>query len=478
LACPFSGAAVTRTFKVPSANSPAISFFGLRGVTFTRIVTRFLLYTDYLRALALLALVTLLLLPQLHRGGLSGYDDALYAHEAREMIDHGDWWTIHFDGAPNFEYPPLFLWLDALSLRILGPSDFAAKLPSALAGIGTVAALYFLAVELTGEAWVGIFSMLVLATTQPFLKYSTHAMTDVPFAFFVTLALLLYLKGLRKPSFLLWAGVAVAAAILTRSAMGALPVAIILLHQRWSALRSRFALGGLLMALGVPLVWAGSQYQLHGAEFLNRHLSFVANKVQGPSFHVWPYLKELLKYYWPWLPVFALGLRKTNSFGLLWTATAIVPLFFIGTAYGRYLMPAFPAMALICGVALHRWIPTARRELYFRGACVVILGAAVYTIVSPSPERGLEMRTLAPAVRAAARPDQRVLLYTGGEQRFDIQNQLLWYGNRYVDFATNLNPNPGAIGVIDKPSFARIAPRAQVLAESEGFVCFRAISSR
>lgn len=97
-----------------------------------------------MRPILVLCLATLLLLPQLHRGGLSGYDDALYAHEAREMLDHGDWWTVHFDGEPNFEYPPMFIWLDAVSLRLFGVSDFAAKLPSALAGIGTVAALYLL----------------------------------------------------------------------------------------------------------------------------------------------------------------------------------------------------------------------------------------------------------------------------------------------------------------------------------------------
>ncbi len=427
-----------------------------------------------MRPILVLCLATLLLLPQLHRGGLSGYDDALYAHEAREMLDHGDWWTVHFDGEPNFEYPPMFIWLDAVSLRLFGVSDFAAKLPSALAGIGTVAALYFLALELIGDSWIGVLSMLVLATTQPFLKYSTHAMTDVPFAFFVALALLFYLKGLRRPAFFLFAGAAIAAALLTRSIMGGLPLAIIILHRRWPALRSRFALGGLLIALGVPLIWAGSQYQLHGAEFLTHHVSFIANKVQGPSFHVWPYLKELLKYYWPWLPVFVIGLRKTNYFVLLWTAIAIVPLFFIGTTYGRYLMPAFPAMALVCGIALNRWIPAARRQRAFQAACIVVLGIAAYTIIVPSPERGMDMRTLAPAVTANTRPGQRVLLYTNGELRFDIQNQLLWYGNRYVDLVTSLNPAQGAVGIIDKPSFARIAPRAQVLAESEGFVCYRA----
>jgi 4-amino-4-deoxy-L-arabinose transferase-like glycosyltransferase len=138
--------------------------------------------------LAVAALAVALLFPNLNRGGLSGYDDALYAHEGKEMLRTGDWWTVHFNGAPNFEYPPVFIWLEAASMRVFGVNDYAAKLPSALAGLGTILILYFLTLELSGDVWLAAVAMLVLTTTQLFVKYAMHAMTDVPFTFFVTLA--------------------------------------------------------------------------------------------------------------------------------------------------------------------------------------------------------------------------------------------------------------------------------------------------
>ncbi len=447
-------------------------------------------------ALLLAALTGILLLSSLYRGGLSGYDDALYAHEAKEMVLRGDWWNVHFNGALNFEYPPMFLWLDAVSMSWLGTSDFAAKLPSALAGIGTVAALYFLAAELTGDAWFGIFSMLVLATTQPFLKYATHAMTDVPFTFFFTLALLFYVKGLRRPWFLPLAGLSVGLGILTRSVMGLLPVAIValhlMLHRRWRSLWSPPAISGLAIALLLPLLWAGSQYRLHGAEFLSGHFSFISRKVRPPgswtvALNVWSCAKYLLKYYWPWLPVFLAGFAfdvrvlRTQWLAPLWLAMAILPVTQAETAYGRYLMPALPAMAMLCAVALERWIAAPRRELFFRAACAVMLGLGAYTILFAPPERGMGIRTLAPVAENNSQPGQRLLLYTNGELRFDYQNQLLWYTDRYVDLVAGpaelrQRNSPGAVVVMDRASFGALRREShpiRVLAQDEDFVCYR-----
>jgi 4-amino-4-deoxy-L-arabinose transferase-like glycosyltransferase len=447
-------------------------------------------------ALLVVALAGILLLSSLYRGGLSGYDDALYAHEAREMVLHGDWWNVHFNGALNFEYPPMFLWLDAVSMSWLGTSDFAAKLPSALAGVGSVAALYFLAAELTGDLWFGIFSMLVLATTQPFLKYATHAMTDVPFTFLFTLSLLFYVTGLRRPWLLPLAGLFIGLGILTRSVIGLLPVAIVALHlmldRRWRLLSSPAALGGLLIALLLPLLWAGSQYRLHGAEFLAGHFSFISRKVRPSGswtagLNVGSYAKYLLKYYWPWLPVclagfiFDLRALRTQWLAPLWLAVAILPATQAETAYGRYLMPAFPAMAMLCAVALERWIAAPRRELFFRAACTLMLGLGVYTILFAPPERGTGIRMLAPVAEKYSRPGQRLLLYTSGELRFDYQNQLLWYTDRYVDLIAGpaelrRRNMPGAVVVMDRASFTAMPAEfrpIRVLAQDEDFVCYQ-----
>jgi 4-amino-4-deoxy-L-arabinose transferase-like glycosyltransferase len=117
------------------------------------------------RFLTLALLFALLLFPSLHRQALAGCDDAVYAHEGKEMVRTGDWWNIRFNGNLNFEYPPLFLWLEASSFKLFGVNDAAAKFPSALLGFGTILVVYFLTLELTGLLWLSLFAMLVLAST-------------------------------------------------------------------------------------------------------------------------------------------------------------------------------------------------------------------------------------------------------------------------------------------------------------------------
>lgn len=137
----------------------------------------------------LACLAGVLLFANLHQSDLSGYDDAAYAHVARVLLQNGDWWTMRLNGTLDFDKPPLFIWMEALSFSVLGESDLAAKLPSALFGFATILLVFFLARELTPDYWIPVLSMLVLMSTQYFLKYSVRAMTNVPFTFFFTLAI-------------------------------------------------------------------------------------------------------------------------------------------------------------------------------------------------------------------------------------------------------------------------------------------------
>lgn len=446
---------------------------------------------EHRRPVIVVTLAAILLFSGLSKGGLSGYDDALYAHEAREMLTSGDWQNVRFNGDLNFEYPPLFLWLDATSMWVFGANDFAAKLPAALAGLATLWLLYWIAVELRSDAWYAILGMIVLATTQPFLKYSSHAMTDVPFTFLFTLSLWLYLKGLKAPRWFLLSGVAVGMTVLTRPVVGILPLIVVAIHlllaRKVRVLVSPQWTGGCLLAIAVPMLWFWPQYQAHGTQFIEGHLAFVGRKLQDTQtgLQLVPYGKELLQYYWPWLPIFVAGLvyqyrRAKFALAPIWILIVLAPLTQTAIPYGRYLMPAYPAMALVCAVALFRWIPQQQRSRYFQGACIVMTLIGAFTILFPASERGLDMRTVAPIAEAHSQPDQRILLYTFGEQRFDFHNQLLWYSDRYTNQIMDMDELvaehvPGAVGIIDKASFERLPDRDRLeqLGESEQFVAYR-----
>ncbi|HEY9827676.1 MAG TPA: glycosyltransferase family 39 protein [Stenomitos sp.] len=73
--------------------------------------------------------------------GLFEPHEGHFAGVAREMVLRGDWVTPTLNGAPYLNKPPLLYWLIALSYRIFGISEFAARLPVAVsAWVGVVIA--------------------------------------------------------------------------------------------------------------------------------------------------------------------------------------------------------------------------------------------------------------------------------------------------------------------------------------------------
>src|SRR5262245_48454976 len=63
------------------------------------------------------------------RPGLHSLDDCFYAEKGREALATGSFFTVRWNGTPNWQNPPLqFFWI-AQSFRFLGRNDFAARLP-------------------------------------------------------------------------------------------------------------------------------------------------------------------------------------------------------------------------------------------------------------------------------------------------------------------------------------------------------------
>src|SRR5471032_843628 len=94
-----------------------------------------------------LACASLFYLP-LGMRALWASDEGRYAEIAREMLELKDWITPHLNYVVYFEKPPLMYWLTALSMRVLGPSAFAARFWCAGCGLLTVWITY-----LWGRNW-------------------------------------------------------------------------------------------------------------------------------------------------------------------------------------------------------------------------------------------------------------------------------------------------------------------------------------
>ena len=78
-------------------------------------------------------------------------DEPFFGEGAREMVADGQWLVTHVNGIVNSHKPPLFFWLIALfSLPLGAVTEFTARLPSVLAGLGTLVLIMRL-----GRRWFG-----------------------------------------------------------------------------------------------------------------------------------------------------------------------------------------------------------------------------------------------------------------------------------------------------------------------------------
>jgi 4-amino-4-deoxy-L-arabinose transferase-like glycosyltransferase len=120
--------------------------------------------------------------------GFVGPDEPRYAWIARDMAETGDWVTPRLYGKPWFEKPPLFYWGAALSFKLFGVSEAAARLPSAVSALLATLALAWLALRLYG-AETARWLLLLLPTTVGMIGFSHAAATDMPFSGMLTVAM-------------------------------------------------------------------------------------------------------------------------------------------------------------------------------------------------------------------------------------------------------------------------------------------------
>ncbi|MCZ7540825.1 MAG: glycosyltransferase family 39 protein [Anaerolineae bacterium] len=147
-------------------------------------------------------------------------DEALFAAQARLISHDGDWLLRTTD----LDKPPLTLYVTALSFRLLGPTEFAARLPTILFSGLSVALVYCLAQALYRDRAVSALAALLCALSPYLLAFAPTAFTDGQATFWVLLAALLAARDRWG-----WAGSATALAFAAKTtALWAVPLIVAL----------------------------------------------------------------------------------------------------------------------------------------------------------------------------------------------------------------------------------------------------------
>jgi 4-amino-4-deoxy-L-arabinose transferase-like glycosyltransferase len=120
--------------------------------------------------------------------GLIGADEPRYAQVAREMLQRHDWITPVLGGRPWLEKPPLYYWQAIVAYRILGVSDWAARLPSAIDATFLVLAVYFFLRRF--QPGFELDGALMAASSGGIMGFARAASMDMALAAAFTMALL------------------------------------------------------------------------------------------------------------------------------------------------------------------------------------------------------------------------------------------------------------------------------------------------
>jgi Dolichyl-phosphate-mannose-protein mannosyltransferase len=158
---------------------------------------------------------------------LFDWDEINFAESAREMIVTGNFSRVQIDFHSFWEKPPLFFWMQVLSMKLFGINEFAARLPNAIIGIITLLTLYFLGKKMYDDKFGLIWALAYLGSFLPHI-YFKSGIIDPFFNFFIFMAVVFLAKSINETTgsksfkYALFAGISIGLATLTKGPVGLL----------------------------------------------------------------------------------------------------------------------------------------------------------------------------------------------------------------------------------------------------------------
>jgi 4-amino-4-deoxy-L-arabinose transferase-like glycosyltransferase len=329
---------------------------------------------------------------QLGSIGLIDETEPLFAEAARQMTVTGDWITPYFNGVPRFDKPPLIYWLMAIAYHTIGTNEWAARLPSAIAGF-VLTCFCFYTLRSFGNQTQRHPSSFTLHPFTPFLASAIVALnphtlffgrtgySDMLLSACMGGALFSFFLGYIQPErriqvrWYLAFYVLMALAVLTKGPVGVVLPGLIIgafllyLGKFREVLRELNLARGLFIVLVISLPWFGLVTLRNGESYINSFFGFhnferftqVVNDHAGPwYFHIAAFLigfapwsifvpaaithfKPLQRKTWQQQP----RIGHLAIFALFWFAVILSFFTIAATKYFSYVLPLMPGAAML-----------------------------------------------------------------------------------------------------------------------------------
>jgi 4-amino-4-deoxy-L-arabinose transferase-like glycosyltransferase len=325
-------------------------------------------------------------------------DEGRNAEVAREMAESGDFVVPHLNGLPYLDKPILFFALAAASIRVLGVSELAARMPSLLFCIATAAMIAAFGWHRFGRA-TGTLAGLALLTSPLVLGFGHVVIFDAAMMFWVSAACMACFLAWEQERTTWWV-VAWAAAgfgVLTKGPVGlVLPLLVALAYGLVCGrpLRRIFHPIGIAVFVGIVAPWFLAVTARHPEfphyAFVRETFERVATDRMNRTAPFWYFVPLLVGGALPWvlLPLTAPGglaaaWRERREAGrdlvflLLWIA---LPLLFFSISQSKrpgYILPVFPAIALLAAWSFETSAGSRRRVAKLAGSFAALLGVVL-----------------------------------------------------------------------------------------------------
>ena len=330
--------------------------------------------------LALVVLAGLLLFLDLGGLGLTDRDEGSNAEAAREMLETGNWVSPTLNYEPRFAKPAFVYWITSGSYLLFGVNEFAARLPSALFGIGLILLQYRFLTRVVG-ATLALLGSLILLLNMEVIAIHRMVLTDPALAFFTTLSGYCFWLGMEqdgKNRWYLWGFyTAMACAMLAKGPVGILipllsVLAYVTITQQWKRFgKIGFPVLGPLLVLLISAPWYVAMIAIHGNEYLTAAQANTTgrfgNPMEGHGGTLIFYIPVLFLGFFPWSGFLPVSLHQalknwkqyrsgervpTHEEGLaLFAALWVISLFIFfslsATRLPHYILPLFPPAAIL-----------------------------------------------------------------------------------------------------------------------------------
>lgn len=272
-----------------------------------------------LNYLLIIIISCLLFIPFLGSVHLFDWDEINFAESAREMIVTGNYTRVQINFQPFWEKPPLFFWLQAMSMKLFGINEFAARFPNAICGIATLSLLFYVGNRFYNFSFALQWVLIFIGSFLPHF-YFKSGIIDPWFNLFIFLSIFFGFQFFitHKKWFSFLSGIFSGLAILTKGPVGLLIVLLTFLV--FSFFKKDFSFikpfNVLLFVLGVFIfssLWFGFELWQHGTwfitEFIEYHIRLFNTKDSG---HGGPFFYHFIVLLLGCFPASIIAIRQFN----------------------------------------------------------------------------------------------------------------------------------------------------------------------